>query len=68
MHCRRTTGLALLVLAMAGTALAAERATVADAAERRDQAVVRHAAQEWRRRECHAGRRDDRAALGGVSR
>ena len=41
MHWRRTTGLALLVLAVAGTALAAERATVADAAERRDRAAVR---------------------------
>lgn len=41
MHWRRTTGLALLVFAVAGTALAAERATVADAAERRDHAVVR---------------------------
>jgi ankyrin repeat protein len=36
----RTTGLALLVFAVAGPDLAAERATVADAAERRDQAVV----------------------------
>ena len=41
MHWQRTTGLALLTLAVAGAALAAERATVADAAERRDQAVVR---------------------------
>jgi ankyrin repeat protein len=40
MHWRRTTGLALLVAAVAGTALAAERATVADAAERRERAVV----------------------------
>jgi ankyrin repeat protein len=41
MHWRRTTELALLVVAMAGTALAAERATIADAAERRDRAAVR---------------------------
>jgi len=42
MHSQRTTGLVLLfALAVAGAALAAERATVADAAERRDQAVVR---------------------------
>jgi ankyrin repeat protein len=40
MHWQRTV-FALLTLAVAGTALAAERATVADAAERRDQAVVR---------------------------
>ena len=40
MNCRRTTGLALVMVAMAGTALAAERATVAEAAERRDRAVV----------------------------
>ena len=37
----KTTGLALLVVAVAGTALAAERATLADAAEQRDQARVR---------------------------
>ena len=41
MHCRRTIGLALLMFAVAGAALAAERATLADAAEQRDQAVVR---------------------------
>ena len=41
MHWQRTTGLVLFVLAVNGAALAAERATVADAAERRDQAVVR---------------------------
>ena len=41
MHWQRTTGLALLALAIAGAALAAERATVADAAERRDLAGVR---------------------------
>ena len=41
MHWRRTTGLALLVAAMAGTASGAERATLADAAERRDRAAVR---------------------------
>ena len=38
---QRTTGLALLVLAVASAALAAERATVADAAEHRDQSAVR---------------------------
>ena len=38
---RKTTGLALLMVAVAGTALAAERATLADAAERRDRAAVR---------------------------
>jgi ankyrin repeat protein len=42
MHSQRTTGLILLfALAVTAAALAAERATVADAAERRDQAVVR---------------------------
>jgi ankyrin repeat protein len=41
MHWRRTTGLALVVIAMAGIAAAAERATLADAAERRDRAAVR---------------------------
>jgi ankyrin repeat protein len=41
MHWRRTTGFALLVVAAAALALAAERATLADAAERRDQAGVR---------------------------
>ncbi len=38
---RRISGLALLVLGLAGTALGAERATVADAAEQRDRARVR---------------------------
>jgi len=41
MHWQRTTGFALVVVALAGTALAAERATLADAAERRDRAAVR---------------------------
>ncbi len=41
MHWQRTTRLALLVLGVASMAFAAERATVADAAERRDQAVLR---------------------------
>ena len=41
MHWRKTTGLALLMVAVAGIALAAERATLADAAERRDRAAVR---------------------------
>ena len=41
MDWRRTTGIALLVFAVAGTSLAAERATVADAVERRDRAGVR---------------------------
>ena len=38
---RNATGLALLMTAVAGTALAAERATLADAAEQRDRAAVR---------------------------
>src|SRR5512132_2637237 len=41
MHCRRLTGLVLLVLGLAGAALAAERATLADATEKRDKAQVR---------------------------
>ena len=41
MHWQKTTGFALVVIALTGTALAAERATVADAAERRDRAAVR---------------------------
>jgi len=41
MHWQRTTGLALLVLSLAGAASAAERAALADAAERRDAALVR---------------------------
>jgi hypothetical protein len=41
MHWRKTTGIALLVFAAAGTSLAAERATVADAVERRDTAGMR---------------------------
>ena len=41
MHCRRVSGLVLVVLGLAGAALAAEKATLADAAERRDTALVR---------------------------
>lgn len=41
MHWRKKTGLALLVFAVAGAALAAERATLADAAERREPTMVR---------------------------
>jgi ankyrin repeat protein len=41
MHWRRTSGLALLALSLAAAASAAERATLADAAERRDTALVR---------------------------
>ena len=65
---RNATGLALLMTAVAGTALAAERATLADAAEQRDRAAVRTHARAWRRRECHADRRHDRAALGRAIR
>ena len=41
MYWRRTAGLALAALAVAGTALGAERATVADAVEHRDPTTVR---------------------------
>jgi uncharacterized protein len=41
MQWRKTTGLALIAFAVAGTAVAAERATLADAAERRDRAAIR---------------------------
>jgi ankyrin repeat protein len=41
MDCRRITGFVLLVLGVSGAALAAERATIADAAEQRDKAHVR---------------------------
>jgi ankyrin repeat protein len=41
MHWQKLTGLFLLVLALAVPALAAERAALADAAERRDQAGIR---------------------------
>ncbi|RPI53072.1 MAG: ankyrin repeat domain-containing protein, partial [Acidobacteria bacterium] len=41
MHWRRMSGLALLVVGLAGAALGAERATLADAAERGDKALVR---------------------------
>lgn len=41
MHLRRTTALVILVLAAAGTAVAAGLATVADAVEQRDKALVR---------------------------
>ena len=65
---RKTTGLALLMMAAAGTALAAERATLADAAERRDGAAIRAEAHARRRCQWHAGRRHDRAPLGGPLR
>jgi uncharacterized protein len=41
MHRRRISGLLLLMLGLSGTALGAERATLADAAEHRDTARVR---------------------------
>ena len=41
MHRRRISGLLLLVLGLSGTALGAERETLADAAEHRDTARVR---------------------------
>src|SRR5215468_1060282 len=41
MHWQKLTGLIILGLGLAGPAVAAERATLADAAERRDQAAVR---------------------------
>src|SRR6186713_300121 len=41
MHCRRIGGLVLLVIGIAGAALGAEPAALADAAEQRDQARVR---------------------------
>src|SRR5262245_30160099 len=41
MHWQKITGLIFLTLGLAGPAVAAERATLADAAERRDQAGVR---------------------------
>ena len=41
MRWSKTTGFALGMLAAAGSALAAERATMADAAERRDRAAIR---------------------------
>jgi uncharacterized protein len=41
MHCRRMNRLVLLVLGLSGAALGADRATLADAAEKRDQARVR---------------------------
>src|SRR5215210_6595928 len=41
MDCRRISGLVLVVLGLAGGALAAERATLADAVEQRDKARVR---------------------------
>src|SRR5882762_847830 len=41
MHCQRISGLVLLVLGLAGNALAAERATLADATEQRDRVRVR---------------------------
>ena len=41
MHCRELSGLVLLMLGIAGLALAAERAALADAVEQRDTARVR---------------------------
>ena len=41
MHWRRTSGILLLALGVAGVALAADRTTLADAAERRDTVLVR---------------------------
>src|SRR5262249_27305613 len=41
MHWQKITGLILLALGLAGTAVAAEHAALADAVERRDQAGVR---------------------------
>jgi len=41
MHWQKITGLIVLALGLAGSAVAAERAALADAAERRDQAGVR---------------------------
>ena len=41
MDLRKIAGFVLLLVAMVGTAVAAERATLADAAERRDRAAVR---------------------------
>ena len=40
MHCRRISGLVLVVLGLAGAAAGADRATLADAAEQRDKARV----------------------------
>ena len=67
MHCRRIGGLVLLVIGIAGAALGAEPATLADAAEQRDQARVRALLE--RGADVNAAhRRNDRAALGHVSR
>src|ERR1700704_1304525 len=41
MHCRHMSGLVLVMLGLSGAALGAERATLADAAEQRDKALVR---------------------------
>jgi ankyrin repeat protein len=41
MHWQKVTGLIVLALCLAGSAVAAERAALADAVERRDQAAVR---------------------------
>lgn len=41
MHCRRMSGLVILVLGLAVAAGAAERVTLADAAEQRDKALIR---------------------------
>ena len=41
MHGQRISGLVLLVLGLSGAALGSERATLADAAEQRDDARIR---------------------------
>ena len=61
MHCRRTTGFVLLILGLAGGATAAERATLADAAERHDKAMVRTLLE--RRTDVNAGQPDGTTAL-----
>lgn len=61
MFCQRTTALALLVLGLAGTALGAERATLADAAEQRDNALVRTLIEA--RADVNAGQIDGTTAL-----
>ena len=68
MQWRKTIELALLAMAVAGPAVAAERATLADAAERRDRAAVR--TQLTRGVDVNATQIDecDRAPLGGPLR
>ena len=55
MDWRRIAGLSLLAFGLAGSAVAAEKAALADAAEQRNGALIRKLL-------------DDRAALGRVSR